>query len=43
MSKERDLLERLMIELAKEEDVVSLFNDIKELLAQFSDEKEFFK
>ena len=34
MSKERELLKRLMIELTTEEDVVSLFNDIKECLAQ---------
>ena len=34
MSKERELLKRFMIELTTEEDVVSLFNDIKECLAQ---------
>ena len=34
MSEERELLKRLMIELTTEKDVVSLFNDIKELLAQ---------
>jgi hypothetical protein len=34
MSIERDLLKRFMIELTTEEDVVSLFNDIKECLAQ---------
>ena len=34
MSKERELLKRFMTELTTEEDVVSLFNDIKECLAQ---------
>ena len=34
MSIERELLKRFMIELTTEEDVVSLFNDIKECLAQ---------
>ena len=34
MSKERELLKRFMTELNTEEDVVSLFNDIKECLAQ---------
>ena len=35
MSEERDLLKRFMTEVLKtEEDVVSLFNDIKECLAQ---------
>lgn len=34
MSKERELLKRFMTELKTEEDVVSLFNDIKECLAQ---------
>ena len=34
MSIERELLKRLMIELKTEEDVVSLFNDIKECLAK---------
>ena len=34
MSKERELLKRLMIELTTQEDVVSLFNDIKECLIQ---------
>ena len=34
MSRERALLKRFMIELKTEEDVVSLFNDIKECLAQ---------
>ena len=34
MSKERELLKRFMIELTTEEDVVSLFNDIKECLAK---------
>ena len=34
MSKERELLKRFMHELKTEEDVVSLFNDIKECLAQ---------
>jgi hypothetical protein len=33
MSKERELLKRFMTELKTEEDVVSLFNDIKECLA----------
>ena len=34
MSKERELLKRFMTELKTEEDVVSLFNDIKECLAK---------
>ncbi len=34
MSKERELLKRFMTELTTEEDVVSLFNDIKECLIQ---------
>ena len=34
MSIERELLKRFMTELKTEEDVVSLFNDIKECLAQ---------
>jgi len=34
MSIERELLKRFMIELTTEEDVVSLFNDIKECLAE---------
>jgi hypothetical protein len=34
MSIERELLKRFMIELKTEEDVVSLFNDIKECLTQ---------
>lgn len=34
MSKERELLKRFMTELKTEEDVVSLFNDIKECLAE---------
>jgi hypothetical protein len=34
MSIERELLKRFMIELTTEEDVVSLFNDIKECLTQ---------
>ena len=34
MSKERELLKRFMTELTTEEDVVSLFNDIKECLAE---------
>ena len=34
MSIERELLKRFMIELTTEKDVVSLFNDIKECLAQ---------
>jgi hypothetical protein len=34
MSIERELLKRFMTELTTEEDVVSLFNDIKECLAQ---------
>jgi hypothetical protein len=34
MSIERELLKRFMTELNTEEDVVSLFNDIKECLAQ---------
>ena len=34
MTKERELLKRFMTELKTEEDVVSLFNDIKECLAQ---------
>ena len=34
MSKERELLKRFMTELNTEEDVVSLFNDIKECLAK---------
>jgi len=33
MSKERELLKRFMTELKTEDDVVSLFNDIKECLA----------
>lgn len=36
---ERDLLKRFMIELTTEEDVVSLFNDIKECLAQPEQDK----
>jgi hypothetical protein len=34
MSKERELLKRFMTKLTTEEDVVSLFNDIKECLAE---------
>ena len=34
MSIERELLKRFMTELKTEEDVISLFNDIKECLAQ---------
>ena len=34
MNKERELLKRFMTELTTEEDVVSLFNDIKECLAE---------
>lgn len=34
MSIERELLKRFMIELTTEDDVVSLFNDIKECLAE---------
>lgn len=34
MSKERELLKRFMTELKTEEDVVNLFNDIKECLAE---------
>ena len=39
MSKERELLKRFMTELTTEEDVVSLFNDIKECLAQPEQDK----
>jgi hypothetical protein len=41
VSRERELLKRFMTELNTEEDVVSLFNDIKECLAQPEQEPEF--
>ena len=40
MSIERELLKRFMTELKTEEDVVSLFNDIKECLAEPEQEQE---
>ena len=40
MSKERELLKRFMTELTTEEDVVSLFNDIKECLAEPEQDQE---
>ena len=40
MSKERELLKRFMTELKTEEDVVSLFNDIKECLAEPEQDQE---
>ena len=44
MSEERDLLKRFMTEVLKtEEDVVSLFNDIKECLAQPEQDLEVLK
>ena len=40
MTIERELLKRFMTELKTEEDVVSLFNDIKECLAEPEQEQE---
>jgi hypothetical protein len=40
MSIERELLKRFMTELKTEEDVVSLFNDIKECLAEPEQDQE---
>ena len=40
MSIERELLKRFMIELTTEADVISLFNDIKECLAEPEQDQE---